>query len=118
MNKNRRLSRVLLVMLLIFLLPLGGFLYAFPSHQIYAYCLALICFVLAICIEYISQLTEREAMISQLKLREDKSELDEWKEKVRELDRIVASIAQENQEYRREVLDHAIHSVATRADPI
>lgn len=112
---TRRLIRLHLMMLLIILLPFGGFLWSVPSHQIYAYGIAAVCLVLSICIESIAQLTEREAKFMTIKLNEERADLEEWKEKVRELDRIVALISVENQEYRQAALDKAFH--AASAEP-
>lgn len=112
MNSKRTNVRLYLLMLLIVLLPVAGFLWAIPSHQVYAYVLGLVCFVLAACIEGLTRLTEREAKVMQIKLNEDKGDLEAWKEKVRELDRIVAQISLENQEFRREALEKALSTAS------
>lgn len=111
MNKTRRLVRLHLLMLLLVLMPFGGFLWSVPHHEIYVALLAFICLVLAICVESIVQQTEREAMALMLKAKEDGETLAEWKEKVRELDRILAITTEENEEFRRAALDRKLHEV-------
>lgn len=98
-------------MLLLFLLPFAGFLWSVPHHEAYAIFLAAICLVTVAAGESISQLTERDAMALTLQLKARDGDLDEWREKVRELDRIVAALSEENQEFRRQALDRKIHEV-------
>lgn len=109
MNRTRRLVRLYLMMLAIILLPLGGFLWSVPGHQIYVALIGLACFVLIACTESITLLTEREAMALQLKLKQDVEDLAQWKEKVRELERIVGMITRENDEFRREERERSLH---------
>lgn len=109
MNKTRRMVRLYLMMLVIVLLPLGGFLWSVPGHQFYVALIGISCFVLVVCIESITLLTEREALAMQLKLKQDAEDLAEWKEKVRDLERIVGMISRENEEFRREELDRGLH---------
>jgi hypothetical protein len=115
MNKSRRMVRLYLVMLLLVLLPFAGFLWSVPDHHIYVALIGITCAVLVICIESIAQQTEREVMALQLKLNENHEAISEWKEKVRELDRIVALTTQENEEYRRESLTRAMHEAPANA---
>ena len=110
MNRTRRLVRLHLMLLLIILLPFAGFLANVINHHPFVYLLAFVCAVLVICIESIIQLSERENRSLQLRLMADKSDLNEWKKKVRELDGIVTKVAGENELFRSQVLNSAAGS--------
>lgn len=116
MIKTRRLVRLHLIMLLVALLPLAGYLWSVPTHHLVAYILAFVCIVLMISIESINQLTEREAKALQLRLAADRGDIEEWKEKVRELNRIVAKISEENADFRSRALERAVHSLSGAAE--
>lgn len=103
------------MLLLIVLLPFTGYLWSIANHHPFVYLLAFVCLVLVICIESINQLTAREARAMQLRLMADTGDLDEWKEKVSELDRIVAKISDENAEYRHQALDKSVHAAGDTA---
>ena len=113
---TRRLVRLHLMMLLIILLPFTGYLWSVINHHPFVYLLVFVCLVLLICIESINQLTEREAKSMQLKLKADRGDLDEWKERVRELDRIVAKISEENQEFRHQALERVAHAETSKTE--
>lgn len=107
---TRRLVRLHLMMLLVILLPFTGYLWSVINHHAFVYLLIFVSAILLICIESINQLTEREAKSMQLKLQADRGDLDVWKEKVRELDRIVAKITDENENFRHQALERAAHA--------
>lgn len=109
MNRTRRLVRLYLMMLVIVLLPLGGFLWSVPGHQPYVALIGAACFVLIVCTESITLLNDREALAMQLKLRQDAEDLSEWKEKVRDLERIVGMISRENDDFRRDERNRSLH---------
>lgn len=117
MNKTRRSVRLYLLMILLVLLPFGGFLWSVPGHQLYVGFLAAVAVVVVVCIENIVQQTEREAMSLALKVNEEAADLDIWKEKVRELDRIVAMTSLENEEFRRAEMDRKVHEVQQASLP-
>lgn len=107
MISTRRLVRLHLLMLLVVLLPFTGYLWSVINHHAFVYLLAFVCLVLMICIESINQLTEREAKALQLRLAADRGDIAEWQEKVKELDRVVASISEENAAFRRKAREAA-----------
>jgi len=107
--KNRRLVRLCLIMLLVVLLPFTGYLWSVNNHHPFVYLLAFVCLVLIVCVELISHQTEREARALQLRLAADRGDIAEWKEKLRELDGIVASISEQNAAFRSQALEAAAH---------
>lgn len=117
MNRTRRLVRLYLLMIVIILLPLGGFLWSVPGHQLYVALIAAACLVLITCTEAITLLTEREALAMQLKLIQEAEDLSEWKEKVRDLERIVGMISRENDEFRRVERDRSLHPARPAPPP-
>lgn len=105
MITTRRLVRLHLIMLLVVLLPFTGYLWTVINHHPFVYLLAFVCLVLLICIESISHQTEREVKALQLRLAADRGDIAEWKEKVKELDRVVARISEENAAFRNQALE-------------
>lgn len=117
-NSTPRLVRLYLVMSLLAVLPFAEVMWSMPGHPAYALLLALISLVLAVSIrEY--RATERETKALQLRLRQNAGDFDKWKEKMRELGRIVALLSEENASYRHPILDARLHetSQGTGAPP-
>lgn len=109
MSRTRRLLRLYLMMLAIILLPLGGFLWSVPGYHLHVVLIGAACFALVVLAESITLLTEREAMTLKLKANQEAEDLAQWKEKVRELERIVGIISRENDDLRREELTRSFH---------
>lgn len=102
---TRRLVRLQLMLLLIVLLPFTGYLWSVINHHPFVYLLAFVCAVLMICIEIINRLTEKEAKSMRKRLQTDQGDLAEWSKKLRDLDRMVAQISEENAQFRHATLD-------------
>lgn len=107
MNRTRRLVRLNLDVILLILLPLGGFLFSTTSNLQYVGLVALICLALVLCVEVINQLTLRETRTLTAKLKADREQFEAWKDKVKELDEIVSKISKENDEYRHRALEES-----------
>lgn len=102
---DRRKLRLFIACILIATLPLFGFLLGVSGHIPSLVIVGVVVVLGMIGLESLALSTERDLKQANLRIGQDVAECDEWKEKVRELERIVALISTENQELRHERLD-------------
>lgn len=107
----RKKVRLIIACILLITLPLFGFLLGVENHISSLILVGGVVVLGVLSLELIALSIERDLKQANLRIREDVAEFDEWKEKVRELERIVALISTEKQEFRRERFDAKLREI-------
>ncbi len=112
--ETRRKLRLLIVVLFIISTSVAGFLWGNSREDgaiAGAIVLTGVSLLLMLAAETLITITENEIVLLTSKLRETSEELDIYKGKVTELDRTIAIMLEDNDEFRREILLEKMHEL-------